>query len=1086
MSAWPVALTLKGDTGSVGETGPQGPSGESSNTGAMGDTGFAGATGDTGPQGETGETGATGPLGDTGAAGASGDTGPQGATGATGVTGPIGTIQWGGEYDPEHVYTGPQILVNYAGSAFFPGNAVSTPLYASVLTRFSGNGTAGYIDGVGTNVEYTSPTDVKMDSSGNMFICDNGNNVIRKIDLSGNVTTFAGGGGSNQTGFQDGVGTNALFASPRSMDIDSSNTIFLADTDNFRIRKIMPDGTVTTFAGNGSNSEVDDVGTNASIVSPTGVAFDISGNLMVVQISGSHGLRKIAPDGTVSTVVTSPGGYTYPTGVACDTNGNTYYAIWTNSGGGAYYKVTQNGTVSTLNSIRAGAGFSSDKLGNIYIIAYSYWTNGHTVTKVSPDGTQTGGLDVGIPNYNGSICGFYVNPIGTVMYFPSLYPDVNSISKGVAYYLEPVAQSGYSTNTGATGPVGDTGTTGPQGVTGPSGEATNTGATGLEGATGATGDTGLAGATGDTGAAGATGDTGAQGDTGATGATGENGLTFKWQGAYSPSHVYSKNDLVTQAGSLYTAQFAEYTVSSLAGNGTQGSVDGQGTNAQFYNPTSIVIDSKKNLYVVDNASLKKIDPSGNVTTISGLTNIYSVCINKSDILYVGDSTGTISQIDLSGNITTYASGLNIIDGEGSGVFKMAIAPDNTIFFNDGGDIYQVDLSGNATYFNGGPSMIGMVVSNGILYVVLAAYSRIRKFDIATMAYIGDIGSGTLGYFDSIGAYAQFGQPYGLAVDANGYIYITDYYYNNIRIISPDGSDTVNSIAGLSGLSGFRDGAYNIAQFYNPWGIAVTPDGSSIYVADISNFRIREIHRDLTLQLMVSKGDTGIAGSATNTGATGPQGDTGAAGINGSATETGATGPTGIGLTPLVFNGGFDVPRNLTPGVVNQAFAYLSNYIPWGSGQYVTFADQNSDLVYYGTLLIQYAGGFGWAFSLVNLVSVTGTVSETTSSNWIMSFAPAPQGPQGATGPQGAPTSFVIQAAVSCDLSLVAQGITYIITSTADGTQDFTGSVATGFFVYLKNATGAALTITYSSTSVGSVVVQGLVILYWDGTTLQVY
>jgi streptogramin lyase len=214
------------------------------------------------------------------------------------------------------------------------------------LTPISGNGGGGLVNGVGTNASYNTPIDVKMDSSGNIFVLDSINNVIRKIDSTGTVSTFAGGGGTTQTGFQDDVGTNALFTNMFSIDIDSHNNIFVADTGNYRIRKITPNGTVTTFAGNATNSEIDGVGTNASIVNPTGVALDVYGNLMVVQITAAHGLRKIATDGTVSTISTSPGNYSYPTGIACDTNGNTYYAIWTNSGGGAYYKVTQNGTVT--------------------------------------------------------------------------------------------------------------------------------------------------------------------------------------------------------------------------------------------------------------------------------------------------------------------------------------------------------------------------------------------------------------------------------------------------------------------------------------------------------------------------------------------------------------------------------------------------------------------------------------------------------------------------------------------------------------------------------------------------------------------
>jgi hypothetical protein len=174
------------------------------------------------------------------------------------------------------------------------------------------------------------------------------------------------------------------------------------------------------------------------------------------------------------------------------------------------------------------------------------------------------------------------------------------------------------------------------------------------------------------------------------------------------------------------------------------------------------------------------------------------------------------------------------------------------------------------------------------------------------------------------------------------------------------------------------------------------------------------------------GATGAPGSTTATGATGRTGATGATGATGPVGLAGATGDTGPGIT----------------GDTGLAGA-TGDTGPTGPG----------------------------------ITGDTGPTGET---------GPTGPGITGDTGPQGPTTTLIIQAAVSTDLSLVAQGVTYVITSATDATQDFTGSVATGFFVYLKNATGAELTITYDSTSVGSVVIQGLVILYWDGTTLQVY
>ena len=131
----------------------------------------------------------------------------------------------------------------------------------------------------------------------------------------------------------------------------------------------------------------------------------------------------------------------------------------------------------------------------------------------------------------------------------------------------------------------------------------------------------------------------------------------------------------------------------------------------------------------------------------------------------------------------------------------------------------------------------------------------------------------------------------------------------------------------------------------------------------------------------------------------------AKGAVGSTGAQGTTGPTGVGLAPLSLTG-ISASTTLTVGAVDQNFGYATSTPPWAEGQYVTFSDQNSNLVYTGKLRFQAAGGFGTAYGLGVLDSVSGSSVPSTSSSWVMAFAAAPQGATGTTGATGSTGSTV--------------------------------------------------------------------------------
>jgi streptogramin lyase len=127
------------------------------------------------------------------------------------------------------------------------------------------------------------------DASGNMYMVDGGNNIIRKVTPAGVVTTYAGSG---TIGHQDGSAQMAEFAAPTGLAIDGAGDIFVADYGNNCIREITPDGNVTTIAGNSYSGKTDGIGTAASFDGPTNLVFDASGNLFVADYSNNL-IRKI-------------------------------------------------------------------------------------------------------------------------------------------------------------------------------------------------------------------------------------------------------------------------------------------------------------------------------------------------------------------------------------------------------------------------------------------------------------------------------------------------------------------------------------------------------------------------------------------------------------------------------------------------------------------------------------------------------------------------------------------------------------------------------------------------------------------------
>lgn len=285
------------------------------------------------------------------------------------------------------------LAIDASGNIFIAdgiNHAIRRMTPSGVVTTFAGNtAVKGTADGRGSAARFYLTRDVVIDASGIFYVVDQGNQTIRRITPAGDVTTFAGR--PTVSGATDGVGSAALFNDPWGISIDLLGNVYVADQGNDAIRKITPQGLVTTLGTLATRQgSADGFGPNARFNSPQGVAVDRLGNVFVAD-QDNHTIRKITPGGDVSTFAGQAGvsgdtdgqgsaaRFNYPSDVAVDAMGNVFVADWLNH---SIRKITPDGVVSTY----AGTGFSGsndgpgsqarfrfpngidvDALGNVYV-----------------------------------------------------------------------------------------------------------------------------------------------------------------------------------------------------------------------------------------------------------------------------------------------------------------------------------------------------------------------------------------------------------------------------------------------------------------------------------------------------------------------------------------------------------------------------------------------------------------------------------------------------------------------------------------------------------------------------------------------
>jgi mucin-19 len=782
-----------------------------------------------------------------------------------------------------------------------------------VASTFAGSGTSGFADGTGTSATFNTPVGITVDPLNTVYVSDIGNHRIRKITPAGVVTTLAG----TTQGFQDGVGTNARFDTPSGIVADIYGNVYVADTNNHDIRRISSDGTVTTLAGS-TAGYLDGIGTNARFNFPYNLSIDALGTLYVADQTNNRIRTVQTSTGVVSTLAGdgtagfTPSRFSSPQGITVDRFRNAYVGDTGNHSirkiADVYTLPENNGVVTTiagegvggfLDGMGIGArfnipqGLALDSVGNLYIAD----TSNHRIRKITPAGVVT--------TFAGST---------------SLFQDGTGTN---ARFNTP---NGIAVDSAGNVYVGDYNNHRIRKIT-PAGVVTTFAGNGTTTFTDGTGTNATfnqpAGVAVDSAGNVYVADTSNNRirkitSTGVvTTLAGNSNYTFVDGTGTNASFNNPQGIAVDSAGTVYVGDTLNNrirkitpagVVTTVAGNGSTTFANGTGTNATFFNPYALVVDSAGNVFVGDtlNHRIRKITPLGVVTTFAGSTGgfadgtgtnarffrPYGVAFDSAGTLFVADSnnyrirkigTGAV-QLPLNrGVVTTFAgSGQGFTDGTGTNALftlPYGVAVDSV------GNVYVADtsnnrirkitpagvvstLAGSGAQGSGNGTGVGAtfrfprglaVDSSGTVYVADSGNHRIRK--ITPGGVVTTLAGNILGGQDGTGTNATFNTPQGIAVDSAGTVYVADYGNHSIRKITPAG--VVTTLAGNAGTIGSANGTGTNATFRYPDGIAVDSAGF-VYVADSTNNLIRKITPTGVVTTLAGSGTFGSAdGTGTN-------------------------------------------------------------------------------------------------------------------------------------------------------------------------------------------------------------------------------
>jgi|GEM_PF-1889270 len=644
-------------------------------------------------------------------------------------------------------------IVSYAALSIFLATLYAERMDYRNLAGFAPYGSA---DGQGEAARFNLPKGLAVDPNGNLVVADENNDTLRRISPEGVVSTY--GGEPGISGSDNGAIASAHFSFPVAVTFDSHGNLFVADYGNHRIRKITPDGVVSNFAGSGSVGTADGQGAAAQFWIPMGMTIDASDTLYVTD---NGAIRSISSSGLVTTLSGQAG----TTGTA---NGVGTAALFNAPNGLA---ITPSGTLLIADS------------GN------------HCIRQMTPDRTVK--TFAGLIGSTGTTDGL-TNIARFTAPSQMVFAPSGNLFVADSFGLRQITPDGHVTTVaGAVASAGDTNATGTlarfRSITGMAVDSTGTlfvacGNNTIRRVGTDFSVTTYAGRISPTVAAGADG----QGE----------GARFYW-----PQGLKA-----TAWGDVYLADRGDHTIRKIAQDGTvttiagkaplSGSVNGVGSVARFNGPGDLAVDSSTNIYVADtfNYVIRKVTPDGTVSTFAG-------------------------KVATSGNVNGALLTARFVNPTG-----LAFAPDGTLVVADGpGNLRRIDLiAGTVSAIPGSlssPQMVA-VAPDGTIFASCSD-NRIRKVDTANVLSTF-AGSGFAGFADGVGTAAKFNFPWGLAVDVGGNVFVADTANHVIRKIRPDG--TVSTFAGRSLVNGDADGVGSNARFDSPWGLAFDL-GGNMYVSN---------------------------------------------------------------------------------------------------------------------------------------------------------------------------------------------------------------------------------------------------------------
>jgi len=614
---------------------------------------------------------------------------------------------------------------------------------SGILTVSAGNGIRGFSGdgGPAVNASLNLPVRVAVDSAGNIFIADSQNHRIRKVDAQGVITTVAGNGTRGFSG-DGGLATQAALNLPDGVAVDATGNIYISDTLNQRVRKISPNGVINTIAGTGAFGFGGDGGpaVNAVFRNPRDLNFDGVGNLYIGD-PGNHRIRLIDPSGTIRTVAG---------------NGET----GDSGDGGPAANASLNGTRGAVVDPTTGSLYIIDSFNS-------------RIRKVSPAGIITTVAGTGTADFSGdggaataaalnSPRAVTLDPAGNLYIADSLNQRIRKVdTAGVITTIAGNQRFKFSGD----GPARLTTLSTPEGVA------------------------------------------------------------------------------VDLSGNLYIVDMNNSRIRKVDGTGRMSTIAGDGTfrysgdggpaaQASLKFPRRLTLQTGGNIFFSDttNNRIRKITPGGIISTVAG----------DGGQAFAGDGGPAVAAslnrprglaIDAAGNLF-FADKFNnrIRRVNTAGVIATVAGNGPPAYSGDGGPAVSASLNS--------PEAVALD-AQGNLYIADSENHRVRKVDpggtITTFA-----GNGTAAFSGDGGpaALASVIAPADLAFDRDGTLYIADRAGARIRKVDTNGIITTVAGDGAQGFSG--DGGPPLSASFNaPHGVAVDADGN-IFIADTLNDRIRKI------------------------------------------------------------------------------------------------------------------------------------------------------------------------------------------------------------------------------------------------------